>query len=329
MCVAHTCVRRRYLHQRSVNHRDLKSLNVLVDEQGRCKVADFGQSKSVDTLNTNLTQQTSVGNTGTVPWNAPEVLEGEGASNMSDVYAFGILIWEVMTTNIPWDGIGVAQIITGVLVKKRRPEIPADGDADLISLMQLCWEQDPLDRPDFDSVLTKLEAMATSQPHPNRLSMTGSFSAPAAPLHQAFVALWEEMKEDIGVEHDVLTTKHFVAAVESTMFNCDVVPERSTLVRLTSIKQEVTLPRFEKFYNQWKSSESPDDLAGFLKTEAEKWEMEMKDPDVVWNTIRREAQMEDALKIPDHVFFTAFKEVYGLTEAAEEKALMELLDTNR
>jgi serine/threonine protein kinase len=87
----------KYIHSKGVLHRDLKSLNLLLDDRGRVKVSDFGVSFMMSTqTSTQTNTSTSVG---TTPWMAPELLAGTATefSTACDVYSFGIVISEVIT----------------------------------------------------------------------------------------------------------------------------------------------------------------------------------------------------------------------------------------
>eukprot|EP01128_Nolandella_sp_AFSM9_P012728 TRINITY_DN955_c0_g1_i3.p1 TRINITY_DN955_c0_g1~~TRINITY_DN955_c0_g1_i3.p1 ORF type:complete len:176 (+),score=23.58 TRINITY_DN955_c0_g1_i3:69-530(+) len=87
-----------YLHDLSppVIHRDLKTQNLLVDEYWRAKLCDFGLSreKASETMS----------RLGTIQYSAPEVLRGERYTEKADVYSYAILIWEMFTEEIPYEG---------------------------------------------------------------------------------------------------------------------------------------------------------------------------------------------------------------------------------
>ncbi|XP_021890586.1 serine/threonine-protein kinase CTR1-like isoform X1 [Carica papaya] len=97
-----------YLHQLRppIVHRDLKSLNLLVDSTYTVKVGDFGLSRLK--ANTFLSSKTAAG---TPEWMAPEVLRDEPSDEKSDVYSFGVILWELMTLQQPWVHLNAPQVI--------------------------------------------------------------------------------------------------------------------------------------------------------------------------------------------------------------------------
>ena len=87
-----------YLHERNIVHRDLKSFNVLVSKDNKLKLCDFGLAK------VKLHSTTNNANTvGSVPWHAPELFEINAVhKKQTDIYALGVLFWEIATHQLPW-----------------------------------------------------------------------------------------------------------------------------------------------------------------------------------------------------------------------------------
>ncbi|XP_020218062.1 serine/threonine-protein kinase STY46 isoform X3 [Cajanus cajan] len=96
-----------YLHHRNppIVHRDLKSSNLLVDKNWTVKVGDFGLSRLKD-----ATLLTTKSGRGTPQWMSPEVLRNEPSNEKSDVFSFGVILWELMTQSIPWKNLNSLQV---------------------------------------------------------------------------------------------------------------------------------------------------------------------------------------------------------------------------
>ena len=150
-----------FLHQQNIIHNDLKSLNVLVHHHGaewKLKLTDFGLSK--------IKQETAIfTNTpqGTPAWMAPELFEQNAYSKASDVYAYGIVLWEIVSRQKPFLDKKPIQIMRLVCDKKQRPPIPTEAPFSLVALMDLCWKQNRAERLPTEDVITALEALPLKQ----------------------------------------------------------------------------------------------------------------------------------------------------------------------
>ncbi|KAI3876542.1 hypothetical protein MKW98_015925 [Papaver atlanticum] len=143
-----------YLHccNPPIVHRDLKSSNLLVDKNWNVKVGDFGLSKlKHQTFLSTLTGK------GTPQWMAPEVLRNERSDEKSDVYSYGVVLWEIATQKIPWDNFNSIQVIGAVGFMDQRPDIPKEMDPRWVCIIESCWHSDPKCRPTFQELLEILK----------------------------------------------------------------------------------------------------------------------------------------------------------------------------
>ncbi|KAL5212890.1 hypothetical protein ABZP36_023737 [Zizania latifolia] len=127
-----------YLHAShpTIVHRDLKSPNLLVDNNWVVKVSDFGMSRLK-----HHTFLSSKSTAGTPEWMAPEVLRNEPSNEKCDVYSFGVILWELATLRVPWSGLNPMQVVGAVGFQNRRLDIPKEVDPLVASIISSCWEK--------------------------------------------------------------------------------------------------------------------------------------------------------------------------------------------
>lgn len=140
-----------YLHSQGVIHRDLKSSNLLLNDEMRVKVADFGTS----CLETQL--RASKGNMGTYRWMAPEMIKEKTYTRKVDVYSFGIVLWELTTALVPFQEMTPVQAAYAASEKNLRPPLSTTCSPVLNNLIKTCWSVNPAKRPDFSYIVLVLE----------------------------------------------------------------------------------------------------------------------------------------------------------------------------
>ncbi|GAB4391214.1 MAG: hypothetical protein Tsb005_00030 [Gammaproteobacteria bacterium] len=157
-----------YLHTKGIVHRDVKSLNVLLNQFYEVKLGDFGlarakQETSVSSSNKHLQAPKKVG---TIKWQAPEVMDGEKASSKSDMFSYGVTLWEIAARENPWKDIHEDMVIIRLVAdKQKREEIPADCKQQapkLAHLIQWCQKPNLTDRPSAEQVVEYLESASNA-----------------------------------------------------------------------------------------------------------------------------------------------------------------------
>ena len=147
-----------HLHLHNILHRDLKSLNVLVtstdpEEEVTVKLMDFGESEE--------TFQYREDNhlCGTIRWMAPEIYKGKPYTPKSDVFSYGIILWELFSLQVPFHEIPRDFQVGDAIANGQRPSFAPDCLIGYRALAQSCWDPCPQSRPTFDEALLVLEEL--------------------------------------------------------------------------------------------------------------------------------------------------------------------------
>ncbi|CAL1537182.1 unnamed protein product [Lymnaea stagnalis] len=146
----------RHLAGNQIIHRDLAARNILVTDRGVCKITDFGLARTVE--GTDNYERTSKGPL-PVRWMAPESLTDRTHSFKSDVWSYGILLWEIVTLGAsPYPGMSAHDVLKYVTSGKRM-EKPHHCTTEIYNIMCDCWSFQPSSRPSFDQLCLKLEEL--------------------------------------------------------------------------------------------------------------------------------------------------------------------------
>lgn len=151
-----------YLHKQTppILHRDLKSMNILIDDDFNAKVCDFGLARIKQTT------MTLTGKQGTPLWMSPQMLSGDPSGEMCDVYSFAIVMWEILTRQLPYKGEKSFHVTAAVVRGEKRPALPELSSLNkfeqrFVQLMTTCWAQNPKDRFPFTKIIETLEQLSS------------------------------------------------------------------------------------------------------------------------------------------------------------------------
>jgi hypothetical protein len=131
----------------------MKSLNVLLDANNRIRICDFGFSRHA-AEDSQMSQ-----NIGTPHWMAPELLAKKTAyTSKIDVYAYGIVLWELATGQTPYFGMEGPAIIAHVAMEDLRPTLPTEINPGMRDLISQCWDRNPDVRPTFEEIVRRIQS---------------------------------------------------------------------------------------------------------------------------------------------------------------------------
>ncbi|XP_055300953.1 tyrosine kinase receptor Cad96Ca [Sitodiplosis mosellana] len=149
-----------YLSSRGIIHRDLAARNVLITDDHTCKIADFGFAR--DVITSKIYERKSEGKL-PIRWMAIESLYDNIFSVKSDIWSFGILMWEIVTLgSTPYPGTAAAEVMRKVR-DGYRLEKPEHCRRELYNIMYYCWAKDPQDRPSFSELVKLLDKLLLTE----------------------------------------------------------------------------------------------------------------------------------------------------------------------
>ncbi|KAI3414120.1 hypothetical protein GPALN_011582 [Globodera pallida] len=151
-----------YLHSLKIVHRDLKSPNILIDNNNTVKICDFGSLYSWDQrLNSHTHNPQGMASVvmsvcGTSQWMSPEMLTNKPCNERVDVWSYGVVVWELLTGEVPYDKLPPTAVWFLVGSGNLQLHVPKTAPGSLSFLLTLCWAKNPRNRPSFKTILKDL-----------------------------------------------------------------------------------------------------------------------------------------------------------------------------
>jgi TolB-like protein/tetratricopeptide (TPR) repeat protein len=189
-------------HEKGIMHRDLKPANVMVTNDGRVKVLDFGLAKDVSAESSTDATMTSAAHTqvgmvmGTPAYMSPEQISGRVLDHRTDIFSLGVVLHEMATGQRPFTGQSSAELTSAILrdnptsITEARPDLPSD----LARIIRRCLEKDPRHRVqtarDVSNEFRDLARQTAPKAAPSRTSTSRAAATPGSGSARADEGFW-------------------------------------------------------------------------------------------------------------------------------------------
>ncbi|MEM7246803.1 MAG: sigma 54-interacting transcriptional regulator [Acidobacteriota bacterium] len=182
-----------HLHERGVLHRDLKPTNVLLDREGRLKLADFGLAR-MEAGPSSLSDAGQV--VGSLPYLAPEQVRDGQADARTDLYGLGAVFHESLHGTRPFTATTTSELLLSILYEAPTPTVPDSSlEPRLAELARWCLAKDPLERPQSATELRqRVETVATELGIDLEPAESERASGPVRPLHPQLVGRDDDLR---------------------------------------------------------------------------------------------------------------------------------------
>eukprot|EP00753_Platysulcus_tardus_P014675 PLAT4429.1.p1 GENE.PLAT4429.1~~PLAT4429.1.p1 ORF type:complete len:513 (-),score=214.74 PLAT4429.1:443-1981(-) len=212
-----------HLHREGVIHRDLACRNLLVDDHFRVRVADFGFSRTKEVTASKGYTHSAVG---PIKWMAPEALRRKIYNERTDVFSFGVVLYEMFVGKPPWEGLENMDVVFRVCAGERM-ELPTELPPWLATVMSRCWKAEPTERPSMEQVRAELTRYHAAEvlgeemgvpPPPHAPSLRGYDSFhPDSEETEAGTAEEEAEEEEDGTADEDEEEKAMLAALTASL----------------------------------------------------------------------------------------------------------------
>ncbi|XP_041914991.1 fibroblast growth factor receptor 1b isoform X6 [Alosa sapidissima] len=200
-----------YLASKKCIHRDLAARNVLVTEDNVMKIADFGLARDIHHID--YYKKTTNGRL-PVKWMAPEALFDRIYTHQSDVWSFGVLLWEIFTLGgSPYPGVPVEELFK-LLKEGHRMDRPSACPQELYLMMKDCWHAVPTYRPTFKQLVEDLDRILSMTANQEYLDLSEHMDAPYSQVvldtrsSTCSSEVDSVFSQDAGVEEPCLPAPH-------------------------------------------------------------------------------------------------------------------------
>lgn len=212
-----------HLHMEDILHGDLATRNLLIDDTNHIRITDFGFSRNKAKI---TNSNNSINELIAIRWAAPEVLQTGTFSEMSDVFSFGVVLYEMFAVKIPWVDYNISEVMTKVCSGERMI-VPDSVSSLAVRLMAQCWHPAAASRINFLDIITVLkEALAAECPVEENVCCIEVKDSLRLPSQQR----QDEMNEKV-LELDEDDRQFFILFDSKHHRLCSIAWEHATLLR--------------------------------------------------------------------------------------------------